>query len=187
MYETKLRKHYFGMEREDLLKYGGVTVVALIIIGLLFSKTFAVLAAFIIVHAVLSYVFKRFKKYKIGIETVMLITILSAFAYGAKTGAIMGVVAMLIDYVFSMRFSYFVLVTTSTYALIGYTASFFSGVSITIVGMGMVVVYNLITSFIIVNFMGGHISKCLRFGITNLAFNFALFWSIAPFMLKIML
>lgn len=186
MYENKLRKHYFGLGLDDLLKYGAVSATFLIVIGLLFSKTFALLAALLIAHAAMSFAFRKFKKYKIGIETVMLITILSALAYGAKTGAIIGAIAMFMDYIFSMRFSYFVLVTTTTYALIGYAAAFFAEYSITTVGVVMVVVYNIITSFIIISFMGGHIDKCARFAITNLLWNIALFWSVAPAMLKIM-
>ena len=186
MYEGKLKKHYFGLELEDLLKYGAVTAVALAVAGLLFSKTFAVLSALIILHAVLSFAFKRLKKYRIGMETVMLLTITSAFAYGAKTGAIMGAAAMLLDYIFSMRFSYFTIVTTGTYAAIGYAAAFFAQYSIATVGMVMVVIYNIVTTFTIVNFMGGHIDKCIRFGMTNFLWNIALFSSAAPLMIKIM-
>ena len=123
---------------------------------------------------------------RLGIELIMLITVLGSFAYGPKTGALLGGAAMLMDYALTARFSYFVPVTTGGYMLIGLLAGNFSSSGITAVGITAAVIYNLVTSFIIVAFMGGHIEKCIRFGVSNIALNFMLFMTIAPWLLSMM-
>lgn len=123
---------------------------------------------------------------RLGIELIMLITVLGSFIYGPKVGALLGAVAMLMDYALSARFSYFVPVTTAAYALIGLIAGSFAAAGITSVGITATIIYNLTTSFIIVAFMGGHIDKCLRFGLSNLALNFVLFTTVAPWLLSIL-
>lgn len=123
---------------------------------------------------------------RLGIELIMLITVLGSFVYGPKTGALLGAIAMLMDYALSARFSYFVPVTTAAYMLVGLVAGSFSSLGIATVGIAATIIYNLVTSFIIVAFMGGHIDKCLRFALSNLALNFVLFTAIAPKLLSIL-
>ncbi len=140
-----------------------------------------------VVHALACFFLRTLKNTaRLGIELIMLITVLGSFVYGAKTGALLGATAMLMDYALSARFSYFVPVTTSAYVLIGLFAGSFSGAGITAVGIGATIIYNLVTSFIIVAFMGGHIGKCLRFGLSNLALNFVLFTTVAPWLLAML-
>ena len=140
-----------------------------------------------IVHALACFFLRALKNTaRFGIELIMLITVLGSFVYGAKTGALLGATAMLMDYALSARFSYFVPVTTAAYVLIGLLASSFSGAGITAVGIAATIIYNIVTSFIIVAFMGGHIDKCLRFGLSNLALNFVLFTTVAPWLLSIL-
>ncbi len=121
---------------------------------------------------------------RLGIELIMLITVLGSFAYGPKAGALLGATAMLMDYALTARLSYFVPITTVAYALVGFFAGSFSGYSITTVGIVSTVIYNVATS-VIVLLMGGHFEKCLRFGISNIALNVMLFGSIAPWLLSI--
>ncbi len=121
---------------------------------------------------------------RLGIELIMLITVLGSLAYGPKTGALFGAAAMLMDYALTARLSYFVPVTTAAYALIGTFAGNFSAYSITTIGIAATVIYNIVVSVIIVAFMGGQIEKCLRFGISNIALNAMLFTSVAPWLLQ---
>jgi len=123
---------------------------------------------------------------RIGIELIMLITVLGSFVYGAKAGAMFGVGAMLMDYALTARLSYFAPLTIGAYALTGLLASSFSGFGITAVGIWATAIYNIITSFIIVTFMGGQPDKCLRFGISNIALNAALFATVAPWLLSML-
>lgn len=141
-----------------------------------------------IIHALACFFLRTLKNTaRLGIELIMLITVLGSFVYGAKVGALLGATAMLMDYALSARFSYFVPVTTAAYMLIGIFAGSFSALGITTVGIAAAVIYNLVTSFIVVAFMGGHLDKCLRFGLSNIALNFVLFTTIAPWLLRILM
>ncbi len=186
MEQQAIERNYLGLELKDLAGYGAMLAAVIALSGLLFSRNFAIIAALLLLHAATSFVFRELKKARIGLELVMLITMLSAFAYGGKAAALIGAGAMLMDYVFSLRFSYFVIVTTTAYALIGLAASFFSGYSITTIGIIAVVLYNAFTSAIIVGLLGGHLDKCVRFWLTNLAINAVLFTTAAPFLLSVM-
>ena len=168
------------------LKYAALVLGTMLLSGLIFSRNASIISILLVTHAATSFALRGIKKLRIGIEMNLLITVLGAFVYGAKVGALLGVAAMLIDYVFSLRLSYFAIVTTAAYALIGFFAGFSTGISITTVGIAAAIAYNISTSFIIVMFMGGHIDKCVRFGLTNIALNAVLFSTIAPTLLKLM-
>ncbi|MBI3036397.1 hypothetical protein HYY73_01385 [Candidatus Woesearchaeota archaeon] len=169
-------------------RYGGLVIppamAAIFVVSSLKPVVFAVL---FLLHSAACVFLRQLKNTaRLGIELTMLITILGSFVYGAKIGALLGATAMLMDYAMSARFSYFSPVTTGTYILIGLFAGNFSSFGITAVGIAAAVVYNLATSFIIVAFMGGHSEKCFRFGLSNIALNFVLFTTAAPWLLSIL-
>ena len=169
-------------------RYGWIVIPsALAGIFVLSSLKPVVFVVLFILHALACFFLRTLKNTaRLGIELIMLITVLGSFVYGAKIGALLGATAMLMDYALSARFSYFVPVTTAAYVIIGLVAGSFSPAGITAVGITAAVIYNLATSFIIVAFMGGHIDKCLRFGLSNIALNFVLFTTVAPWLLSIL-
>jgi hypothetical protein len=140
-----------------------------------------------LIHALAAIFLRALKNNaRIGIEFVLLITVLGSFVYGPKVGALLGPVAMLMDYALSTRLSYFAPVTITSYALIGFLAGSFAHLGIATVGIAAAVGYNIVTAFIILVFMGGNLDKCLRFGFSNVAINAVLFMTVAPFMLSIL-
>ena len=169
-------------------KYGLLVIPpALAALFLLSSVKPVVFVVLFMLHGLACFFLRTLKNTaRLGIELIMLITVLGSFIYGPKAGALLGATAMLMDYALSARFSYFVPVTTAAYALIGLIAGSFASAGITSVGITATIIYNLVTSFIIIAFMGGHIDKCLRFGLSNLALNFVLFTSVAPWLLSIL-
>lgn len=168
-------------------KYLFVIVPSILItIGILSMTKYFVLAFLLFIHAAMSVFLRVLKKNHIGVEIITLITVLSGIAYGPKIGAIMGAASMITDYVFSGRMSYFCIITIPTYAAIGAISGAFSPASVVMLGITMTIAYNLFTWIFIMGFMGGHIDKCLRFGITDLAFNTLVFSAFAPTLLAIM-
>ncbi len=145
-----------------------------------------VLAFLMIIHIASCIFLKKLKRHHIGIELITFVTVLSGFAYGPKIGAIVGASAMVCDYVFSGRLSYFSLVTVPTYALIGVAAGMLSGMNIVSLGIMMVLFYNIFTSALIFRFLGGDLDKCIRFGVSALIFNLVVFSSFAGTLLSIM-
>ena len=161
----------------------GLFVIPSIFAGLFVVSSIkpAVFVILFILHGIICLFLRMVKNtMRLGIELVMLITILGSFVYGPTTGAILGVTAMLMDYALTTRFSYFVPVTTGAYAMMGIFAASFLSFGITTVGIAAAIIYNIITSIIIVAFMGGHLEKCLRFGISNIALNVILFTTVVP-------
>lgn len=175
--------------RKYVQKYGWIVVPpALAGIFAVSSLKPVVFVVLFMLHGLACFFLRTLKNTaRLGVELIMLITVLGSFVYGAKTGALLGATAMLMDYALSARFSYFVPVTTAAYMLIGIFAGSFSALGITTVGIAAAVIYNLVTSFIVVAFMGGHLDKCLRFGLSNIALNFVLFTTIAPWLLRILM
>ena len=174
--------------RSYVERYGWLVIPsALAALFLLSSVKAVVFVGLFVVHALACFFLRTLKNTaRIGIELIMLITVLGSFVYGPKTGALLGATAMLMDYALSARFSYFVPVTTASYALIGLFAGSLAGLGITTAGIAATIVYNLVTSFVIVAFMGGHLDKCLRFGLSNLALNFVLFTAVTPKLLSVL-
>lgn len=170
-----------------LSKYLPVMMLGIIVALMLLSLTsYFILAFLLILHAISCIFLKMFKRNHIGIEIVLLITVLCGVAYGAKTGAIMGAISMLMDYIFSGRLSMFSIVTIPTYALIGVMSSYFATANIFTLGVSMAIFYSLFSWIFILGFMGGDLDKCIRFGITNVGFNALVFASFAPTLLIIM-
>jgi hypothetical protein len=177
---------YLGLETRDLAKYGSIIVAVLIGASLLISRNASVMVALFMLHATTSFFLRHIKNNRIGIELNLLIAIVAGVVYGPKAGALLGGLAMLFDYVFSLRFSYFCLVTIPTYAAIGFATGILQPESIFFAGMVGAFAYNFVSSGIIVTFLGGHISKCVRFAMTDIAFNMLLFSSVAPAVVSIM-
>lgn len=179
----------FGKEvlKGHFEKYGWFIIPpALAAIFLTSSIKPVVFVILFMIHGLACFFLKTLKNTaRLGIELIMLITVLGSLAYGPKTGALLGATAMLMDYALTARFSYFVPITTGAYALIGLLAGNFTGLSITTIGIAAAVIYNVATSFIIVAFMGGQIEKCLRFGVSNIVLNALLFTSVAPWLLQV--
>ena len=169
-------------------RYGWLVIPPALAAMFLFSSVKPVVFIILfLVHALACFFLRALKNTaRLGIELIMLITVLGSFVYGARTGALLGAAAMLMDYALAARFSYFVPITTAAYALIGLAAGSFSASGITAVGIAATIIYNIVTSFIIVAFMGGHLEKCLRFGLSNIALNFVLFTAVAPKLLSIL-
>lgn len=184
-FAMKVAKAYL---RSYFQRYGLLVIPpALAALFLLSSVKPVVFVALFMLHGLACFFLRTLKNTaRLGIELIMLITVLGSFVYGAKTGALLGATAMLMDYAMSARFSYFAPVTTGAYILIGLFAGSFSALGITTVGVAAAVIYNLATSFIIVAFMGGHLEKCFRFGLSNIALNFVLFTTAAPWLLSIL-
>ncbi|MBI2176034.1 hypothetical protein HYU40_01635 [Candidatus Woesearchaeota archaeon] len=138
--------------RKYAKKYGWLVIPsALAAIFAISSVKPLVFVVLFIIHALACFFLRTLKNTaRLGIELIMLITVLGSFVYGAKAGALLGATAMLMDYALSARFSYFVPVTTAAYVLIGLFAGAFSSFGITAVGISAAIIYNLATSFIIV-------------------------------------
>lgn len=154
---------------------------------LLFAmRHYIFLVAMIVINLFSSRKLRVLRRSQIGIEMVMFTTVMSGVVYGPVIGAVMGAASMMVDYAFATRFSYFSIVTIPSYAAVGALSHYLSGfMGITMLGIAMTVAYVIFSNSIICGLMGGHISKSLRFAITDIAFNIFVFTAIAPFVIRL--
>ncbi len=170
---------------KDAFFGAGIAATAIMLFAM---RHYIFLIALIMINVLSSTVLKNLRRNQIGIEMVMFSTVMSGAVYGPAIGAVTGAAAMLADYVFATRFSVFSVVTIPSYALVGLLSPFLLGLmNITTLGIVMTVAYVIISNSIICGLLGGHISKSIRFGLTNIAFNIFIFTAIAPFVLKLIM
>lgn len=168
---------------KDLFLGAGIVTTGIM---LFVMRHYFFLIALIVINAFSSSALRTLRRMQIGVEMVMFSTVMSGVIYGPVVGAVMGATAMLADYVFATRFSLFSIVTIPSYAAVGALSHYLSGfMSITMLGIVMTVAYVIISNTIICWLMGGHISKSIRFAITNIAFNIFMFTAIAPFVMRL--
>jgi hypothetical protein len=178
-----------GKPEKFTLRNGLIAAFLLLLLILMWLfREYLFLIVLIGINVFTSTMLKFLRRNQIGVEMVMFSTVMSGVIYGPAVGAVMGALSMLVDYVFATRISLFAVVTIPSYALVGYFAPFlFNFMNITTLGIIMTIAYVIFSNSIIVGFMGGHLNKSLRFGITDIAFNAVIFMTIAPFVLKMLL
>ncbi|MCP3682694.1 MAG: hypothetical protein GY861_08400 [bacterium] len=182
----KIKKDF----RKHKAKYIFLCAAAIVLLlAVILLKAFVFIVIFIGLNVLMGIFLRAFKRNHMGIELVMFSTVLSGAVFGAKIGMIVGGITMALDYISSARISYFSIVTIPSYIAAGGLAALLHsmGYGIIFIGISLTLAYNLITNIgIIGGVLGGDILKCLRFSVTNIAFNVLLFWRLAPFFEKIM-
>lgn len=159
-----------------------IFVVMFILYSSYFKAVFAL--AFLIAIGAASRVWQRFIPLEFGVELVMLSTVVSALAYGAFAGAAAGFLALSISTLFTqenpgkMWPSFFVI------ALMGVFSTALPIENISLLGVVLTVIYDALISIIYVGFMGARIINTLIFDITHIAFNYFVFFHIAPALLS---
>jgi hypothetical protein len=172
--------------KPDNKKVIRLTLIISIILLLVFTnrslQRLFILALFIIVNFFIAFS-KRIiptaflKRYFYGVEAVLFCTVLTSFAFGSVTGAIMGCLLMAINYIAERRISKYFVATLVLYAIIGYISFYFKNYDIVIVGIIISIIYNLLIDLILI-FLEPNKLTLVIFNIVNILFNIALFTSL---------
>jgi len=85
---------------------------------------------------------------------------------------------MFANFIAMNRLSKFSIFVLPLYIMMGISAGLLSGAPVAAVGIGLVVVYNLISSSIILVGFRGSIIKCCAFSFVNIMWNTAMFLSL---------
>jgi hypothetical protein len=136
----------------------------------------------------MSLIYQRFLKeaYVLGVELVMFSTIMCAYAYGHLIGIIVGFITIFVSQVYSGRFKFSTLISIIMVPVIGFLTPFFRHIEISILGIILVSVYDvIILPFYYLT--GSRISSVVIYFFTHLLFNIWMFQNIAPFVLKLMI
>lgn len=127
----------------------------------------------------LSRAWQRFFPLEFGIELVMLATVISGVAYGAMAGAVVGVVSLVASTLLTQEDPGKMWPAFATIVLIGFLAGTIPIANIALWGVIFTAAYDAVISVIYIS-MGFSIVKTLIFDATHIAFNYFVFYNVAP-------
>ncbi len=142
--------------------------------------------SFLILLGGVSKIYQRFFKVQLGIEFIMLTTVVSGYVYGPFVGAVVGLFTFALSTYFSGFFSHTLALSFVLIAFVGFFSSFFEGTSIKTAGITLTLIYNLIFVPIYVVWFRGRLTRIFLFSITHIIWNIWVFSTIAPYLLKIL-
>ncbi len=152
----------------------------------LFKKALFFLVLFLAVNMITGIVVRGFvRKILFGVETILFSTVLMGAAFGPSMGLVTGIASAAVMLFFQRINLLHVAIFIPLYAGVGYLAGYLNEINITLLGIGLSLVYCIVSCFFIWS-IGGKVWKCAWFTITNLIANGFLFFTFAPLLLNIM-
>lgn len=142
--------------------------------------------SFLILLGGVSKIYQRYFKVQIGIEFIMLATVISGYVYGSFVGAIVGFFTFALATYFTGRFSHTLIISFILITLVGIAAPFFRNTSITVAGITLTLIYDIILIPVYIGWFRGRIPKIMLFAISHFVWNLWVFTTIAPYMLELL-
>jgi len=143
-----------------------------------------VMALFIII-GILSMMYNRWIKVSLGVELIMVGTVLTAVAYGRFPAIIVGFVALFFAEMLSDRFTYSTFISFIGLFVVAMVVPLFGSSSITAIGIWMTLMYDIIIlpGYVL---LGSSPWRSLLFFVTHIMFNAWVFIVIAPRILPLL-
>ncbi|MBI1970556.1 hypothetical protein HYS47_02330 [Candidatus Woesearchaeota archaeon] len=160
------------------------SVLLIILLFVASRQAFAILAL-LVLNAVLAFMVRPLKALLSGFELVTFSTVLFSIAYGPKTGLLVGLIFIIVNLFCIGRFTQYAVIMVPSVMLLGYFAFYLSGFGITIAGIIMTLIYNLLVILGIIVFLGGNPAKGISYIAVNTVWNIFLFSLAAPTVLNI--
>ncbi|PLW80889.1 hypothetical protein C0585_00260 [Candidatus Woesearchaeota archaeon] len=146
-------------------------------------------AAIIFFLIFFSWFIKSYQKkmpFYLGIDLVLLSTVLTSYSYGFFIGTLTGFASMFVSSLWRGRFNPLTLTSYLIIALIALIIPLFSTTNISLLGIIITLFYDTLFLFLSIGFFDGRISRGLTFAISHLFFNIFLFLKVAPKLLGFM-
>lgn len=161
-----------------------IFISLLILINLISGvvKDVLVISSLILIGGV-SKIYQRFFKVQLGIEFIMLATVISGYVYGPFVGAIVGFFTFALATYFSGFFSHTLVISFVMITLVGAIAPLFSNTTIKTAGITLTLIYNIIFIPIYIGWFRGRVTRIFMFSITHILWNIWVFSTIAPFIM----
>ena len=156
-----------------------ILIVLPMLILFLMLKQFFIISFLIILSLTLSYCLGIWHIRGLGIELVLLVTVITGFSYGSIMALIVGLVLITFHMIVSQHAGVYLLWVIPGYSIAG----FFSGTTtlgIAYFGFIATLILNAVNFLITVIVCRENLGKFLPFSITNIFFNSLLFLYIAP-------
>lgn len=191
----KLEIHSLFSEKSKRNKYIlRLFLVFAIFLFLIFTfsafRKITVLMLFITANYVFAFLkrkvpFSFVRKYLFGLEIIMICTVATSIAMGPKTGAVMGGLLMIVNYLAEGRSSEYFIVTILLYTIAGYAAYYYRSYDFIALGVLITSIYNFF-AFIFSKLMGANTVTLLVFSAVNIASNILLFTIYGNFVLGLL-
>ncbi|MBN2454165.1 hypothetical protein JXB11_01325 [Candidatus Woesearchaeota archaeon] len=156
----------------------GVSLGIALFFGISYIKGIAVMAALAAIGAV-SLLYNRAIRVSLGIELVMMGTVITGLLYGTIPAAVVGVVSLFFAFLFTAHFTHATFVSFIAIIAVSFLVPVFSGMGITWAGIILTVIYDAIIAAGYL-FLGSRVERTILFIATHIAFNVWVFTSVAP-------
>ncbi len=160
-----------------------ISSAALLFLFRNFVEMLAVMAFFIAL-GVASMMYNRWIKISLGIEFIMLGTVITGLVYGKFPALVVGLVSLFFAEVITDRFTYSTFVSFVGIFAVSMVTPMLDGISITWVGIWMTLLYDAVIGpgYIIV---GSSVWRTLLFVVTHILFNIWVFVFAAPWVFRL--
>lgn len=147
-----------------------------------FLKTAIIMMAFIGLGAISRIWLRVIPLQSLGIEFILLFTVISGRLFGPVAGVIVGVTSMVLSAAISDEEPMKLWPAFVAIAIVGHLSGTLSIASISVLGIGLTILYDIIIS-IIYYFLGSSGAKIILFDVTHIIWNYWVFYNIAPWLL----
>ena len=179
----ELIKLDFNQHRKAATIVGAIVLILSAVFFYNYMRAGVVLLSLAFMGAI-SRVWQRFFPLEFGIEFVMLATVISGFTYGAFAGAAVGLISLVASTLLTQEDPGKMWPAFLAISVIGFLAGTLSFANLALWGVIFTVIYDAIISVIYIS--SGHSAiKTLMFDATHIAFNYFVFYHIAPVLVSI--
>ncbi len=164
-----------------------IALVIAAVVVLFFFRNFVemlVVMAFFTALGIASMAYNRWIKISLGVELILLGTVIVGLVYGKFPALIVGVVSLFFAEVISDRFTYSTFVSFAGIFAVSMVTPMLHGMGITSVGIWMTVLYDAIIGpgYVL---MGSSSWRTLLFVVTHILFNIWVFVFMAPWVFRL--
>ena len=165
--------------------------MALVVIGIIFLVVFAslikqtLIISLLILLGGISKIYQRYFRAQVGIEFIMLATVVTGFVYGSIVGGIVGFVTFSLATYFSGRFSHSLFPSFIMVTIVGMVSPLFN--SVAVAGIVLTIIYDILLAYIYIAWFRGRIHRVLLFTLTHFFWNLYVFTKIAPSLARTLL
>jgi len=173
---------------EHFIKKNYIYIIIFIFVTIFFFSLVKK-AAIIFFLIFFSWLIKSYQKkmpFYLGIDLVLLSTVLTSYSYGFFIGTLTGFASMFVSSLWRGRFNPLTMSSYIIIFIVSLIVPLFGDSNISFIGVFMTLLYDILFLFLSVGFFDGRISRGLTFTISHLAFNIFLFVKIAPIILRLM-
>ena len=162
-------------------------IIALLLITALFFFNLLVVLSLIIVSLAISFLVGKSRIIRhIGIELVAFTTIITGVVYGGGISILIGLILIIFHLAMSGYFGTYVIWVVPEYTLMGYVASLMTTMSITSVGLAIVIGISVLNMFFTFLVFRENVIRYLPWVMTNIIFNAVLFFFLAPPLVQVL-